>query len=133
MSEQTTPVRSLTCKNRVGLVLAGTLGLLDVTFAFTIPEGDADTPGPPVGIVVADAVLGLITVIAVVYTWRTADRTGSRAVAGSRVLSVITALPAFYVNGVPAGIVTGTSAFVIVNVVAVAFVLSRPAPEPAAP
>ncbi|WP_416981353.1 hypothetical protein [Streptomyces sp. T028] len=130
---QTAAVHSLTRKNKVGLVLAGALGLLDLTSLIGPPADNADTPGPPLAILIAGTVLGLITVIAVVYTWRTADRTGSRAVAGSRTLSVITALPAFFVDGVPAWLVLVVSAVVIISVVAVALVLSSPAPEPSAP
>ncbi len=70
MSRTETVSSRLTRKNKVGLVLAAVLGLLDM--------------------------------VAVIYTWRTANRTGSRVVAGSRILSAITALPALFVRGVPA-------------------------------
>ncbi|WP_416981354.1 hypothetical protein [Streptomyces sp. T028] len=128
---QTAAVLSLTRKNKVGLVLAGILGLLDLSNVFMIPAEDSDTPGPPTAVFVATAVLGLITVIAVVYTWRTADRSGSRAVAGSRTLSVIIALPAFFTDGIEAGAMLSVSVFVIVSVVVIALVLSRPAPPAA--
>lgn len=127
---QTEGVSSLTRKNKVGLVLAGTLGVLDTTNFFSIPAEEPETPGPPVALLVADAVLGVITVVAVLYTWRSADRTGSRVVAGSRILSVITALPALLVAGVPAWVVVVVAVFVVVTVVVTALVLSRPAPEP---
>lgn len=128
---RTGSARSLTVKNKVGLVMAAVLGLLDVTSVFSIPAQDEDTPGPPLVILIAGVVLGLITLIATAYAWRTADRIGARVVAGSRTLSVITSLPAFYVSGVSAGVVLIVSAIVVTSVIAIALVLSRPAFESA--
>ncbi|MFD7878214.1 hypothetical protein ACFV5G_29645 [Streptomyces sp. NPDC059766] len=110
---RTEAVSSLTRKNKVGLGLAAFLGLADTSNFFMIPQGDSDTPGPPVAVLIADGVLGVITVAAVVYAWRLTSRTASRVVAGARILSVITALPALFV-------------------VVIGLVLSRPAPEPVA-
>ncbi|MFJ3310675.1 hypothetical protein ACIPSA_48550 [Streptomyces sp. NPDC086549] len=122
----------LTRKNRVGLVLAGLLGLLDTINFFIVPVQDSDSQGPPPAILVADGILGVITVIAVVYTWRTCNRTGSRVVAGSRILSVISGLPALFLDGVPAYVVLLVAVFTVLSVVVIALVLTRPAPEAAA-
>ncbi|MFI9542946.1 hypothetical protein ACIHAR_03165 [Streptomyces sp. NPDC052016] len=119
---------ALSRRNKVGLALAGVLGLIDMASLLT-PWPDSDAPGPPVGVLVAGTVLGVITVVAVVHTWLTANRTGSRVVAGSRILSAITALPAFFVTGVPAWAVAVVALLVVVTVVVIALVLSRPAPE----
>jgi len=121
----------LSRKNKVGLGLAAALGLLDMTSMVGVLTPDSDGPGPPAGVLVGDAVLGLITVVAVVHAWRTASRTGSRVVAASRILSAITALPALFVTGVPAWAVALVAVLVVVTVVVIALVLSRPAPEPA--
>ncbi|MFD8999952.1 hypothetical protein ACFV0T_03035 [Streptomyces sp. NPDC059582] len=126
----TEAVGALTRKNRVGLVLAGLLGLLDTTNFLSIPADDSGGDGPPSGVLFADGILGLITVVAVVYTWPTADRTGSRVVAGSRIISAITSLPALFVSGVPAWVVAAVALSVIVTVFVTALVLSRPAPTP---
>jgi hypothetical protein len=119
----------LTRKNKVGLVLAGLLGLIDLTNFASLPGGDSDTPEPPTAVLVAGGLLGLITIAAVIYTWRSANRTGSRVVAGSRILSAITALPALFVPGIPAWIVALAAVFVVVTVAVIGLVLSRPAPE----
>jgi hypothetical protein len=129
---RTEAVSSLTRKNKVGLGLAAFLGLADTSNFFMIPQGDSDTPGPPVAVLIADGVLGVITVAAVVYAWRLTSRTASRVVAGARILSVITALPALFVTGVPAWVVAVVALFVVVSVVVIGLVLSRPAPEPVA-
>lgn len=122
---------ALSRKNKVGLALAAALGLLDMTNVVGFLAPDVGEPGPPEGVLVADAVLGLITVVAAVHAWRTANRTGSRVVAGTRILSAITALPALFVTGVPAWVVIVVAVFIVTTVVVVALVLSRPAPEPA--
>jgi hypothetical protein len=129
---RTEAVSSLTRKNKVGLGLAAFLGLADTSNFFMIPQGDPDTPGPPAAVLIADGVLGIITVAAVVYAWRLTSRTASRVVAGARILSVITALPALFVTGVPAWVVATVALFVVVSVVVIGLVLSRPAPEPVA-
>src|SRR4051812_14616840 len=66
---------------------------------------DPNQPRPPLAVIITDSVIGLVSLIAVVWTWRTATRAGARIVAGTRILSVLTALPAFFVSGVPAGVV----------------------------
>ncbi|MFJ8719453.1 hypothetical protein ACIRD9_40850 [Streptomyces violaceus] len=129
MSRTEAASSSLSRKNKVGLALAGVLGLIDMTSVFT-PWPDSDAPGPPVSVLVAGTVLGVITLFAVVHTWLTANRTGSRVVAGSRILSAITSLPAFFVTGVPAWAVSVVALLVVVTIVVIALVLSRPAPEP---
>ncbi|MFJ9359331.1 hypothetical protein [Streptomyces mirabilis] len=130
---RTEAVSSLTRKNKVGLGLAAFLGLADTTnLFFMIPQGNSDTPGPPAAVLIADGVLGIITVAAVVYAWRLTSWTASRVVAGARILSVITALPALFVTGVPAWVVAVAALFVVVSVVVIGLVLSRPAPEPVA-
>lgn len=122
----------LTTKNKVGLVLAALLGLSDL-LSLLVPQGDGqdngDVAGPPLPVLIAGAVLGVITLVAVVYTWRTANRVGSRIIAGSRILSILGALPAFFVSGVPAFVVALVAVIVVLTIVTIALVLSRPAPE----
>lgn len=122
------PLAPLSKLNKAGLVLAFLLGLVDLTGPFQpTPDGQA---GPPYSILILGAVLGLITVVGVVIAWRTARRGAVRVVAGARIISVITALPAFFVD-VPAGLKMTVGAFVIVTVATVAMMLTparRPVP-----
>ncbi len=122
----------LTSKNKTGLVLAGLAGIADLTSAFDLSGQDGDHPGPPTAILAVDVVLGLVTVVAVVHAWRTGNRAGSRVAAAARILSALTALPAFFVEGVPPGLVAVVAVFVILTVITVALLLSRPAPAPPA-
>jgi hypothetical protein len=121
------PVARLSRRNKIGLAVAGILGLVD-TASLLMPRPGPGELGPPVAVLIVDTILGLVTLLAVVYTVRTAARAGARVVAGSRVLSTITALPAFFVPGVPPGLVAVAAVAVVVTLVTVWLVLSPPAP-----
>ena len=111
----------LSTKNKVGLVIAGLLGLGDISaILMPTPEGEV---GPPFGILVLGSICGLITVIAVVIAWVKANRGAIRVAAGARIVSMLTALPAFFVD-VPAGIKILVTAAVILTVVSVVLMLS---------
>jgi Na+-translocating ferredoxin:NAD+ oxidoreductase RnfE subunit len=114
----------LSLKNTIGLGLCGLLGLADMTSIALIGRQNPDEPGPPAAVLVFAAVMGVVTVLAVIYTWRTRGRIGARIVAGSRVLSALTALPAFFVDDVSPGLVVGAGAGVLVTLVAIWLVLS---------
>jgi hypothetical protein len=107
--------------NKAGLVLAFLLGLADLTSPFQ-PTPDGAEAGPPYAILLLDAVLGLITVIAVVVAWRTGRRGAVRIAAGARVISMITALPAFFVD-VPAALQAVVGLFVVLTLACVAMML----------
>jgi hypothetical protein len=123
----------LSAKNRIGLVIAGLLGLVDILFFIALSFIAVGSPppgqnGPPAAVLMAGAILGTITLLGVIYTWRTANRAGARVVAGSRILSTLGAMPAFFVGGVPAGLLLAASANVIITAIAVFLVLTPPAP-----
>ncbi|MGI5243874.1 hypothetical protein [Dactylosporangium sp. CA-139066] len=130
MTAQASPVeipnRAPSTRNKIGLVLAVLFGLSDLITPFT-PAGATDQgPGAPMPVLVADAVLGLVTLGAVVFAWRSASRVAARIVAGTRILSALTALPAFFVSGVPAPVVAIVAATVVLTVVCVVLVLAPP-------
>jgi hypothetical protein len=109
--------------NKVGLVLAGLLGLVDLAGPFfPTPPGEV---GPPLAILVLDAILGVVTLVAVVVAWRTRRRALVRLAAGARILSMITALPAFFA-GVPAFLVAVVSLFVVLTITTVVLMLLPP-------
>ncbi len=118
----------LTTKNKVGLAIAGLLGLSDLpAFLEKTPDGEV---GPPFGILVVGSICGLVTVVAVIVAWAKANRGAIRVAAGARVISMLTALPAFFVD-VPAFIKLLVTAFVILTVVSLVLMLS-PARQTAA-
>jgi hypothetical protein len=114
--------------NKAGMIIAVVLGVLDLSAPFQpTPDGP---DGPPYAILVIDAVLGLITVIAVVMAWRTGRRGPVRIAAGARIISLVTALPAFFVD-VPAGLQALVGLFAVLTIASVALMLApsrRPVP-----
>ena len=109
--------------NKAGLVLAGVLGILYVgSLAFPSPD---DQVGPPYWILVLDAVLGVITLVGVAWALLRQHRGAVRIVAAARIVSLITALPAFFV-GPPAGVLLAVGAFAVITVVVVAMMLTPP-------
>ena len=118
---------SLSTKNHIGLVLAVLLGASDVaSLAQLAGAQDSGAVGPPVAVLVLDGVLGVVTVLAAVAAWtRFHRRAAVRLGALARVLSAVTALPAFFVSGVPSGVVVLVAVFVLVTLVDVWLLLSR--------
>jgi hypothetical protein len=114
-------MNELTRTNKVGLALAGVLGVSDIA-AVGMPSGDGDD-GPPFAILVVGALLGLITLVCLVPAFRRASRGAIRVVAGARIISAITALPAFFVD-IPTGLKVTTAVVVVLTVAVVAMILN---------
>jgi hypothetical protein len=128
----------------MGLVLAAVLALADLTLSRAglgiglDPDGWEEPNLALVrGTLIVGLVLALTTIIAVVYTWLTANRIGARVIAGARVISVLLAVPIFFtegmdefgqVFGVP--IVPFAAGHVLLTIPAVILVLSHPAAAP---
>jgi hypothetical protein len=112
----------LTTKNKVGLVIAFILGVIDIPgpLLFAPPEGEV---GPPMGVLILASICGIVTVVAVVMAWRSASAGAIRAAAGSRIVSMLTSLPAFFVD-VDAVIKVVAAVFVLVTIASVVLMLS---------
>ena len=112
---------NLSTKNKVGLALAGLLGVIDLpSFLTSTPDGET---GPPQGILVLGSICGLVTVIAVIIAWRSASGSAIRVAAGARIVSMLSALPAFFVD-VPAFIKVLSAVFVIVTLASLVLMFS---------
>lgn len=110
-----------TTVNKAGLWLAGLLGVLDTAAILgPTPEGEE---GPPFGILVLDSLLGVVTIVAVVWALRRGSRGAVRVTAAARIVSAITALPAFFVD-VPTPLKLAVGIFVLVTVVTVVMILT---------
>jgi Na+/proline symporter len=118
---------TLNKKVRIGLVLALILGVLDIIgLAMPTPDGDSDVAGPPFGILVFSAVMGLATIVFAILAWKKQSRNAVRAVVISRFFSALSAAPALFVSGVPGGVVVLVSVFIVITVVTIALVMSKP-------
>ena len=100
----------------VGLVLSSFLALGDIV---TLP---LSTEGPPLAVRIIGAVLGVGTVAGVVLTWRSRLRTGAVLVVVTRLLSGLTAVPAFLVPDAPAEAKGMAAVGIAATVLAVALV-----------
>ena len=80
----------------VGLVICVLLGVVDIVSLGGLGSDD----GPPVGIVLLGAVLGVLTLWGARLAWR-GRRKGATIVIVSRLISALSAVPAFFVDDVP--------------------------------
>jgi hypothetical protein len=117
----------MTALYRSGIVLLGILSVIDLTAPLY-----TDGQHPPMIIAVIGSVLGLVSIVLAVLAWRgrTAAAVGLCVV---RVLSALTALPAFWVTGVPGPVVAVAGTFVVLTIVGVVLTLAglrQPAREP---
>lgn len=119
----TTGAPALSRNTRIGLVLAFVCGVFDVASAPFLASGGQ--PGPPSSVTSFDAVLGALSLVAIAFAWRRRSRSLVRVIAVIRVVDAATTLPAFFVTGVPAGLVIAASAFILLTAVIVMLLMSR--------
>jgi hypothetical protein len=126
VSEAAPTTAALTTRNRVGVVLAVLLGLADLgNLALLGATPAPGEQGPPDAVLVFGAVMGLVTVVAAVFAWARRSRAGLRVAAASRLLSALGSLPAFFVDGVPNGVVVLVAVGLVVTLATVALLVSR--------
>lgn len=107
--------------NKAGFVLALLLGLANVaSLASPTPDGEV---GPPMVILLIDAVLGVGVIVAVLIGWVRARKAAIRAATVLLILTAITALPAFVSPGVPSGVVAAAGAYVLVTIITIVMML----------
>jgi len=108
------------------VVLAVLLGLADMgSLALLGATPAPGEQGPPDAVLIFGAVMGVITIVGAVYAWTRRSRVGLRVAAASRVLSIVGGLPAFFVDGVPNGIVVLSAVGLVISLVTVALLVSR--------
>jgi hypothetical protein len=138
----TTTRPQLTVRNKVGLVIAGVLGAADlagpspagVATLFVVPQYSVE----PVELLVLGGfvvgfVLGLATVVGVILTWVRGSRIAARIVAAARVVSLLMTALVFLVKGqgqLAAWVFVIAAAVVILDIIAIVLVLSRPVAPP---
>ena len=104
----------LTRENKIGLVLAFLLGLMDIAFLATLSADSADRP--PVAIVVLSVVLGLVTLALVVVAWRRPTWPVMITIIGLRVVSALGDIPGFFQS---AGIVITSVVHLAISLVCI--------------
>jgi uncharacterized membrane protein len=101
---------------RSGLVLLGVLSLFDVAGPLTT-DGDH----PPMWVALVGSALGLASLASVVAAWRGSRRAVLPLVV-LRLVSALSAVPAFFADDVPAGIVALVTVFMVATLVGIAMV-----------
>ncbi|HEU0127392.1 MAG TPA: hypothetical protein VFQ48_02135 [Pseudonocardiaceae bacterium] len=99
-----------------GLVICALLGLLDLIGLV----GLGMDPGPPVGIVLGGAALGVITLAAAIPTWR-GSRSGLLTVIASRAISALLGVPVFFADEAPDWARIATAIAIIATVIGIGF------------
>jgi hypothetical protein len=103
-------MHSSTSSRRTGLALLGLLSLAD-TSALLLTDGNT----PPYSVAALATGLGLVSLVLVVRALQDPSRP-IRLLVGLRVLSAVTALPAFLVDDVPAVAQAAAAATVVLTV-----------------
>ena len=98
-----------------GLAICALLGVIDIISLASLGSDD----GPPVIVTLSGAVFGVITLVGARIAWRGGPKWGLVAVIVSRVLSALSALPAFFVDDVPDWVPPVVGIFVVLTVVGV--------------
>ena len=120
-------MKKTSTRQKIGLAIAGLLSALSIPSILS--PAPAGTVGPPLGVLILDSLLGVVGLVAVVIAWRTGNRAAVRAAAGALIVSMLTALPAFFVD-VPLAVKAATAISVLVTITAVVLMFS-PARQPA--
>lgn len=112
----------LQTRNKVGCVLAILVSIPNLVGPlFPTPEGEV---GPPMLVLVLGTLLGLVTIGAIAVAWSRANRKAIRVASGAVIVAAVTALPAFFAPGVPAGLRVIAAVSVLVSITAVALMLT---------
>lgn len=106
--------------NRVGLLLLAIAAAVNL-IPMPAPEGGS---GPPLAILIAAAVLGLIALIAVVVAWSRNNRKAALVAVGVSIVNALLAVPAFFEPGIPTWLRALAGVFIAWTVVAVALTLA---------
>ncbi len=102
---------------RTGLVLCALLALLDIVSS--LPGGDAR---PPVAVIIVGLLLGLVSLAALLPAWR-GNRTALFVVIGSRAVSALLGIGAFFDDRAPGWVLVGVVVAIVITAIAVALVL----------
>jgi hypothetical protein len=104
--------------SRVGLVILGVTALGDLSTPLL-----TDGQHPPMSIALVGAGIGVISIVLAIFAWR-GHAPAAIALVVARVLSALTAVPAFTEPGVPVGPMVLAGLFIAATVVGIVFVLS---------
>jgi len=103
----------MTRSTKAGLIVAGVLAVGDLLTPVL-----SDGEHPPMSIALISLAIGVVTLIAAVPAWR-GNRAAGWVVVASRLLSMLGALPAFFVADVPPPALIAAAAGVVLTLLVV--------------
>ncbi|ONH26564.1 hypothetical protein BL253_24205 [Pseudofrankia asymbiotica] len=109
---------TLSRRNRAGLGFAVVLGAAELAGP-ALPIPSFARSGPVAATIAFGTLLGAITMVSAVALLTTRSRTALRVVAASRLFSLLSAIPAFFRDVVPPGLVVVAALWVLLNLLAV--------------
>ncbi|WP_109507190.1 hypothetical protein [Nocardioides speluncae] len=128
MSTMTTRRTTPSTGQKVGLVLAGLMSAANIpSVLIPTPEGEE---GPPMEVLAVGTVLGVVGLVAVIAAWR-GNSVAARIAAVAIIIVTLTGLPAFFVDGIPAGIRILVGVSIVWTVAAVYLMFAAPRRGPA--
>jgi peptidoglycan/LPS O-acetylase OafA/YrhL len=120
-------------RQRAGYVLGLIVGFTNIPGAF-VPGGETESgapTGPPVQILAFGVVAGVLIMGLLALAWRTGRRGLVRIAAVLMILVALTAVPAFFIDTVPAWVKLFAAAYVLATLAALVLLFSpvrRPVP-----
>lgn len=106
--------------NKLGLAMLAACGLVNM---IPMPVPDEAEAGPPIGVLIAAGILGLIAIIALAHAWRTGSRRSAWAAIVISVVNGLLAVPAFVVAGVPGSVQVLVAVFLAVTALGIVLTL----------
>jgi len=106
--------------NKAGLLLLAVAAAVNLV-PMPAPDGAA---GPPVTILIAAAVLGLVALIGVVVAWSRNSRKAAMVAVGVSIVNALLAVPAFFEPGIPTWLRVLAGVFIAWTVAAVVLTLA---------
>ena len=100
------------------------LGIANIPFLF-MPAPDGED-GPPLGVLILGAALGVLSVVTAAIALRNGNRAAIRVTAACVILNAVSSLPAFFVE-VSAGVKLAVAVTVLASVACIVLLFSRPA------
>lgn len=110
-------------RQQAGFVLAAIVAFANLPGAF-VPTGDDDGGGPPLGILIFAAVAAIVIIGLLAKAWRDGSRGAMRVAAGLLILTALSAVPAFFVEDVPAALQLFAGLYILGTIVSVVLLFS---------
>jgi hypothetical protein len=106
---------------RVGLAISAVLGLGNIPFLF--PWVDWGTNEPPLGLLIFNTAIGMVSVVCVVLAWNTGNRKAIRINAAALIVNALMVLPGLFIETTP--FLRATSAAIVAATVAAVVLTMR--------